>query len=100
MEGLDEGVLEHDVAVRPHLLAPLRAHGCSRLGEALHEAGVGLGHPLVQPEPRRHLTAREADGAFERAVQLDDVAGARRLVQPVDVLRDDRPDVAVALQLA
>ena len=98
-ERLDERVGQDDVAVRPHLLPPLRPDRRSLGSEPLHEARVRLGHAIVQALARGHLAARQADRPVERPVQLHDVPGARGLVQPVDVLGDDRPDVAVPLQL-
>jgi hypothetical protein len=48
--------------------------------------------PRLQVIARRQVAAREAAHPRERAVQLDDVAAARCLVQAVDVLRDHARD--------
>jgi len=43
----------------------------------------------VQVRPRRSLPAGQADDPVQAAVQFGDVGRTRRLVQAVDVLRDD-----------
>ena len=53
------------------------------------EARVRLAQPGIDVGPARRLTAVQADDPVEVAVQLEHVARARGLVQPVDVLGDD-----------
>jgi len=80
--GLDDGVgVGGDLDVRD-------------AADARGEAGVEGLEPQVQVRARDHRAAREADDAVVAAVQVDDGAAARRLVQQVHVLRDDADDGA------
>ena len=72
--------------------------GASPRRQAL-EARVRLGHPGLEQVAVGAVAAGQADDLGQAAVQLGDVAAAGGLVQPVDVLGDDRPEDATALQV-
>ena len=63
------------------------------------EPRVEVREASLQAPPAGHGAAREALDVVRRSVQLEDVRGARDLMQPVHVLRDESPHVALALKL-
>ena len=65
---------------------------------APHSGQSGSGSSGRTSSPRARPQARQTRLA-DRAVHLDHVTGAGGRVQPVDVLRDQRLDEAVALEL-
>src|SRR5690606_6409425 len=64
------------------------------LGGAVQPAGIHRSDALLKGVARLWSVTREAVDLGERAVQLDDPAAPRRVVQTVDVLRDDPGEAA------
>src|SRR5699024_7609344 len=85
-EALDVHGLEAHVAVGTDLVA------------VYVESRVLRRHPCVEGRPVDPRLAGETDDLDEVAVELDDVARAGGLVQPVDVLGDHRADRAELLE--
>lgn len=72
---------------RDHSVAVGRWHG-----SPIEETAVGLFHPRLHFGASSTITAGEANDLIQAAVQFDDTATARLLMQSIDVLRNDRRD--------
>jgi hypothetical protein len=67
--------------------------------DRLCEARVQSSQLLLEPSPVAHVAARDADSFVRRPVKLERVFAPGGVVQPVDVLRDEAPDLAVPLRV-
>ena len=95
-------VRELDVAVRPSLVNTVNTFFVrvpfARV-DRLCEARVQSSQLLLEPSPVAHVAARDADSFVRRPVKLERVFAPGGVVQPVDVLRDEAPDLAVPLRV-